>query len=330
MNIRRKLIAALGAGALAAPLGAFAQPQGKVWRVGFFYMGSRQSALDTGRYQLFLQGMRELGYTEGKNFVIEARYADSKTDRLPDLAAELLRANVDIIVAQGTPVYQTLQRLTKTVPIVITVSPDPVEAGFAVSLARPGGNITGLSSANHDVSPKHVELLMTAVPKLSRIAVLSNPVHTGHPLWLKNIRTAAQKSGLRIVPVDGATPDGIQRAFGTMAKERAQAVIILGDSLFLQQARQIAELALKHKLPSIYTTRDYAEAGGFMSYGHFISDNFRRAATYVDKIFKGAKAGDLPIEQPTIFELVVNRKTVTALGLKIPNEILVQATKVIE
>jgi len=321
---------AFGLGALAEALPALAQQQSKVWRIGFFYFASRHSAMDTGRYQLFLKGMRELGYVEGKHFVIEARYADGKAGPLPDFAAELVRLNVDIIVANGTPVYHALRQATKTIPIVITVSADPVSEGFAASLARPGGNFTGLSSANVELTPKHLELLMTAVPRLSRVAVLMNPAHSGHPARLKIIQAAAQKTGMQVLPVDAPTPDGIERAFGTMARERAGALIILGDSFFVQQIRQIAELALKHRLPSIYVNRDFADAGGLMSYGQNQTDNFRRAATYVDKILKGAKPGDLPIEQPTAFELVINRKTAKAFGLTIPQELVLRADRVIE
>ncbi len=330
MTTRRQILVAFGAGTLAAPLASFAQQQSKVWHVGFFQYASRQSTVASGRYQLFLDGMRELGYVEGKNLVIEARFADGKTGPLPDLAAELVRLKVDIIVATGTPVYQVLQKATKTIPIVITVSADPVGEGFAASLARPGGNITGLSSANLDLTAKHLELLMTAVPRLSRVAVLINPAHRGHPARLKIIQAAAVRTGTQVLPVDAPTPDGIERGFASMSRERAQAVIILGDSFFDQQERQITALALKHRLPSIFVVRDFAEAGGLMSYGQNQADNFRRAATYVDKILKGAKPGDLPIEQPTKFELVVNMKTAKALGIKIPRSILVRADKVIE
>jgi len=330
MNNRRKFIFALGAGALAAPLGSYAQQAVKIWRVGFFHYGSRQSVMDSGRYQLFLDGMRELGYVEGKNLAIETRFADGKTGPLPDLAAELVRLKVDVIVATGTPVYQALQKATRTIPIVITVSADPVGEGFAASLARPGGNITGLSSANLDLTAKHLELLTTAVPRLSRVAVLINPAHRGHPARLKIIQAAALKTGMQVLPVDAPTPDGIGRGFASMSRERAQAVIILGDSFFDQQERQITALALKHRLPSIFVVRDFAEAGGLMSYGQNQADNFRRAATYVDKILKGAKPGDLPIEQPTKFELVINMKTARALGITIPQSILVRADKVIE
>ena len=327
---RRDLLVAFSLGALTGALPALAQQKGKIRRIGFFYLGSRQSALETGRYQLFLQAMRDLGYVEGKHFVIEARYADGKTESLPDLAAELVRSKVDVIVATGTPLYQALQKATKTIPIVITTSPDPVRDGFAASLARPGGNFTGLSSNNAEAIPKHVELLMTAVPRLSRIAVLRNPDNVGSFPQLKSIQAAAQKTGLQVLPVDARTPDGIERGFSTMAKERAEAVIIPGDTFFLQQVRQIAELALKHRLPSTYVTREYAEAGGFMSYGQNITENFGRAATYVDKILKGAKAGEMPVEHSTRYELVVNLKTAKELGLSVPPSLVKQAVQVIE
>ena len=330
MNDRRKLLVVLGAGALAAPLACFAQQQGKVWRVGFFYYGSRQSALDMGRYQLFLQGMREFGYVEGKNLVIETRFADGKSERLPGLATELVRLNVDVIVATGAAGYRALQQATTTIPIVITVSADPVGDGFAKSLARPGGNITGLSENNAELFPKHIELLRIAVPKLSRVAVLLNPANGGHPAQLKTLRAVAQKVGVIILRADGPTVDDIGRSFATMARERAQAVIILNDTFFVQQFRQIAGLAIKHRLVSTYGSGDYAEAGGLMGYGQDITDNFRRAAAYVDKILKGGKPGDLPIEQPTRYLLKINRKTAKALGLTIPQELLLRADKVIE
>jgi putative ABC transport system substrate-binding protein len=327
---RRTLLVAFGLGALAEALPALAQQKGRIWRIGFFYYASRQSAIETGRYKLFVQGMRELGYTEGKDFVIEARYADGVRERLPGLAAELVQAKLEVIVATGTPVYQALQKATKTIPVIITTSPDPIRDGFAASLARPGGNFTGLSSSNADAIAKHVELMKTAVPKLSRIAVLMNPKNAGSFPQLKSLQAAAQKTGLQVLPVEASTPDDIERGFVTMVKERAGAVIFPGDSFFLQQVKQIAELAVKHRLPSIYVTREYPEADGLMSYGQNITENFRRAATYVDKILKGAKPGDLPIEQPTIFELIVNLKTAKAIGLTIPQELMLRADRVIE
>ncbi len=330
MNGRRKLLTAFGLCALAAPLGAFAQQPAKVWRIGFFYFGSRQSAMDTGRYQLFLQGMRELGYVEGKNFVIEARFADGVNQSLPGLAAELVESKVDVIVTTGSPANIAAQRATRTIPIVVTVSSDPIGEKLAASLARPGGNVTGLSSVNVDVVQKHVELLATTLPRLLRIAVLLNPDNAGHAPMLENIRGAAQRTDKQVQVVRAGTTEEIERGFAAMTSGRADALIILGDTFFLQQIRQIAGFALKRRLPSIATIPEYAEAGGLMSYGSNITAGFRRAATYVDKILKGAKPGDLPIEQPTTYELVVNSRTAKALGIAIPQELLLRADKVIE
>jgi len=312
-----------------APLAAGAPPAGKLYRVGFLYFGSRQSSVDTGRYEVFLTGMRELGYVEGKNFLVEARFADGNTEHLPGLAAELVRLNVDVIVATGGPAIRAAQRATTMIPIVMTLTADPVADGFAASLARPGGNITGLSSLA-EFGPKYLELLASAVPRLSRVAVLMNSANSGHPGQLNAIQVAAKKAGIHVLVVDGRTADEIKRGFGSMARDHAGAVIILGDTFLVQQARQIAELALNHRLPSMGATRDHPEAGNFMSYGLDARDNFRRAASYVDKILKGAKPGDLPIEQPTKFELVINLKTAKALRLTIPPSLLGRADQIIE
>ena len=320
------LILPLALAVLAAPLPSLAQ-ETKAWRIGFFYFGSRQSSLDTGRYNSFLQGMRELGYVEGKNFVVAARFADGERAALPGLAAELIREKVDVIVATGTPVISALRKATKTVPIVSTVSSET--AGDA-SLGRPQGNITGLSNFAPELSQKQVEFLTACVPKLSRLAVLVNPSNAEHSGRLKLVESAARNVGMRILAVHGGAPDEITRSFGTMARDRAEAVLILGDTFFLQQVSQIADLALKYRLPSVFPNREHVAGGGLMSYGPNFNDNFRRAASYVDKILKGAKPADLPIEQPTKFELVINLKTAKALGLTIPPSLLLQADEVIQ
>ena len=330
MIIRAALGAAFALGVLAAPLPSPAQQTTKVWRIGFFYFGSRQSSLDTGRYSSFLQGMRELGYIEGKNFVVVGRFADGAREALPGLAAELIREKMDVIVATGTPVNSALQKATRTVPIVSTVSSDPAGDGSTASIARPGGNITGLSNFAPELSQKQVELLTACVPKLSRLAVLVNRANPEHVGRLKLVESTAGNVGIRVLAVGGGTPDEIARSFGAMARDRAQAVLILGDTFFLQQARQIAELALKHRLPSIFLNLEHVEGGGLMSYGPNFTDNFRRAASYVDKILKGAKPADLPIEQPTKFELVINLKTAKALELTIPQSLLLRANQVIQ
>jgi putative ABC transport system substrate-binding protein len=330
MNIRRKLVIALGAGVLSAPFDSFGQQQGKVWRIGF--LGPRRPiSLESDYLGAFPRGMRELGYDEGRNFVIEWRFADGKAERLPSLAAELVRLKVDVIVTNGTAAASAAQKATTTIPIVIGSAGDPVGSGFVRSLAHPGGNITGLSLVIDETSPKGLEMLLGIVPGLSRVAVLMNPTNPVHATALKSIQTAAQKfNGVKILPVEARTAQEIENAFFIMAKEKTGAVVVQIDSLFIQRGRQIVELAAKNRLPSISENREYAEAGGLMSYGPSFTDIFRRAATYVDKIIKGAKPGDLPVEQPTIFELFINRKTAKALGLTIPQSLLISADKVIE
>jgi putative ABC transport system substrate-binding protein len=329
MNNRRKLLIMLGAGALAAPLGSFAQQQGKIWRVGFLSL-RRPASLNSDFYGAFLQGMRDLGYVEGKNLVIEWRFADGKLERLPELAAELVKLKVDVIVAAGPQAISAAQKATVTIPIVMATAPDPVGSGFVKSLAHPGGNITGLSNISADISPKQLEMLLSIVPKLSRVAVLVNPTNSSHATVLKNVQGAAQRIAVTILSLDARTPQEIEKAFSAMAREKAGAVIVARDGLLIQQARQIAALAVKYRMPSIHGIREYVEAGGLMSYGPSLTDNFRRAATYVDKIFKGAKPGDLPVEQPTKLELIINGKTAKALGLTIPQSLLISADKVIE
>ena len=274
--------------------------------------------------------MRELGYVEGKNLQIEARFADGVQERIEPLAAELIKLKVDVILATGTPALQVLQRTTTNIPVVMAVGGDPVVEGFAASLARPGGNITGLVNMSTDVTSKLFELVISTVPQMSRVAVLMNPINGAHPAMLTKIQAAAQKVRVSILRVEAQRTEDIERAFATMARQRIQSFIILNDTFLLQQFQQIAAMALKHHVPSIGGISEYAESGGLMAYGADIADNFRRAASYVDKIFKGAKPGDLPIEQPTRFYLVINRKTAKAIGIKIPQSILVRADRVIE
>ena len=330
MTSRRELLIALGAGALAAPLGSFAQQRPKVWRIGHLEFGSRQMSLDTGRQGAFLQGMRELGYAEGKHFVFEARYADGNADRLDGFAAELVRLKADIILPIGTPASHAAQRATPTIPIVVVATADPVRDGFAESLARPGGNITGLSSGSGEIVQKWVELLITMIPKLSRVAVLLNPANSAHSHMQLSVQTALRQTGRQVLPMSARSPDDIERGFAGMARERADAVIVLPDSAFSARLKQIAGLTLKHRLPSIGQGSTYADAGMLLAYGFEINDSLRRAAAFVDKIIKGAKPGELPFEQPTRYYLAINRKTANVLGIKIPNEILLRADKVIE
>jgi putative ABC transport system substrate-binding protein len=330
MNTRRELLIALGAYVFATPLACFAQQQGKIWRVGFLSLRSRPASLESDTFGAFSNGMRELGYVEGKNLVIEWRFADNKYERLPDLAADLVRLKVDVIVTAGPAATSAAQKATTTIPIVFGGANDPVGSGFVKSLARPAGNITGLSNVSVEMSPKLLEMLLSTMPKLSRVAVLMNPSNSGHATMLKNVQAAAQKANVKVLPVEARTPQEIETGFSVMTKENAKAVIVVRDALFNQQVRQIAELAAKNRLSSIAQIREYVDAGGLMSYGPSITDSYRRAATYVDKIFKGAKPGDLPVEQPTKFELLINRKTAKALGLTVPQSLLISADKVIE
>ena len=327
---RRTFIASAATGLLAMPLAAFAQQQDKIWRIGFFYFGTRQSSLDTGRYNAFVQGMRELGYVAGKNVIIETRFGDGKIDRLPSLAAELLRSNVDVIVATGSPTYSALRFATTSIPIVVTVATDPVIEGLAASLARPGGNFTGLTDTAADLGAKQLELLKATVPQLSRLGVLLNPDNVSHPTQMKRVMLPAQKIGVQVVLAEAGTVADIEPGFAALAQERANAVVLFGDTFFVQQLQQIAQAALKYRMPSIYLIHDYARAGGLMSYGADVVDNFRSAATYVDKILKGAKPSELPFEQPARYLLAINLKTAKALGLTIPQPLLLRADEVIQ
>jgi putative ABC transport system substrate-binding protein len=329
LNNRRKLVMALGACVFTAPLRSYAQPQGKVWRVGFLAQRHmEQNDLDylTGPFR---QGMRELGYVEGKNLIIEWRSAEGKTERLPELAADLVRLNVDIIVAPGTPAALAAQKATSIIPIVMSAG-DPASSGLVKSLARPGGNITGFSTLSIDLYSKQLELLRGMLPKVVRVAVLTNPLSSAVPLLMNTIEVISQKLGIKAVKVEAGAPEQIANAFTAMSRQNVGALIITRDQVFLQQSGQLAALALKHRLPSIGGIAEYAEVGGLMSFGQNTRENFMRAAVFVDKIFKGTKPRDLPVERPTKFEMFINGKTAKVLGIKIPQSILVQATKVIE
>ena len=330
MNNRRKLIVALGAGALAYPLTPLAQRPAGLKRIGFLVPAGRPAALDTHFYGGFTRGMRELGYVEGKNFAIEWRFADGNYNRLPDLAAELVSLKVDVIMIAGSTATRAAQQATKTIPLVCATMSDPVGNGFAQSLARPGGNVTGLTLTTTDMSPKHIELLKLMLPKLAQLAVLVNLGNPAHPAIVKSIAANAQKLGIKTRTLDARNPEGIERNFAIMKRERADAVIVAVDAFFLGQRQQIAELALANRLPSLFSAQEHVDAGGLMSYGQNLADMYRRAAGYVDKILKGAKPGDLPIEQPAVFSLALNRKTAKTLGIAIPNEMMLRADKVIE
>ncbi len=330
MITRRHLLVAIGVGAVVSPLASHAQQKPtKVPRIG--YLDYTSSDLASARLERLRSGLRDLGYVEGKNIVIEVRSAEGEIERLAGLAGQLVEMKVDVIVATGTPAIQAAQRATNIIPIVMGTVGDPVGFRFVASLSRPGGNITGLTSITADLSSKYLELLRTAVPKLSRVAVLMNPGNPSHArLFVPNILAAAKKNGVTIVPVQLNSASQIDAAFSAVKQERVGALIVLPDGLFYGQARRIAEFALQQHLPTMFADRNPVETGGLMSYGQNLAENFYRAATYVDKILKGAKPGELPVEQPTRLELVINRKTAKAIGLTIPQELILRADRVIE
>ena len=326
---RRTFVGGLAFGVVAAPSMVAAQQGARVWRIGFLSSWSRQSLIESGNHDAFIQGMRDLGYVEGKNLVIEGRFADGQYERLPALAADLVRLKVDLIVAAPSPAIRAAQQATATIPIVFPSTGDPVGAGFAASLARPGGNLTGLSNLNLDVSAKLLELLKTMVPTMSRVAILANPGSSTESAMLQSMAQAAQKLGLQLLVVEARTEQEIDGGFATMARQRVDAMVIAADGFLNMQRRQIADLAIKYHLPSVTQSSKYPRAGGLMSYGQ--ADNiYRRAASYVDKILRGANPGELPIEQPTRFELIINMKTAKALGITIPQSMLLRVDEVIE
>jgi putative ABC transport system substrate-binding protein len=329
MISRRTLLSALGLSVFPAISGALGQ-QHKVWRVGFLVLPARPHALESSRFGAFAYGMRELGYVEGKTLKIEWRFADGDVGRLEGLAAELVRLKVDIIVAGATPVIRAAQKATATIPIVMAANNDPVGSGFVASLARPGGNITGLTNLSTDLSPKLVELLLSIVSKISRVAVLLNPKNSSNAAVLENLRLALQRVDATPLPVEAATTEEIEIAFAKMRKQKAAAVVVAPDTYFVEQRLQIAALAIKYRMPSMFSFREHVEAGGLMSYGEHLADSYRRAATYVDRIIKGAKPGDLPVEQSTKLELFINRTTARALNLNIPADLLARSDEVIE
>jgi putative ABC transport system substrate-binding protein len=326
---RRAFITLLG-GAAAWPLAARAQQRGKVWRIGFLGGGLRPVSLESSFHHNFVRGMRELGYIEGKDFIVEWRFAESRFELFPALAAELVRLNVDVIVAGAPAAVRPAQQATATIPIVMAVSADPVGHGYVASLARPGGNTTGLANSQEEAIPKQLELLAMAVPHLSRVGLVVNPNNSAHPIFLDVAQAAAQKAGVVLVPVKMGTSEDIPNAFAALSNERVDAAMVVADPLFSSHRQRIAELAMKARLPTIFMQREYVEAGGLMSYGESIGEFYRRAAFYVDKILRGSKPADLPIQQPTRFFLVINRKTAEAIGLTLSLQLLVAADEVVE
>jgi putative ABC transport system substrate-binding protein len=329
---RRSFIATLAGGLLAAPLAGEAQQPAKIARIGYL---SPNLATSPHLREAFRQGLRDLGYVEGRNLVIEYRDAEGKFERIPALAAELVALKVDVIVTEGgnTAVPLAAKQATRTLPIVFASASDPVASGLVTSLARPGDNVTGLSSFTTELVGKRLELLTQTVPGVGQIAVLWLPGALGERTdkeMLTGAEVAARGLGVRLQFVEARAPADFDRAFSDMTRARAGALTLLPSNLFRRELRRLLDLAGRHRLPAVYPWRDFVDAGGLMSYGASLTDSSRRAATYVDKILKGAKPGDLPIEQPTKFELVINLKTAKALGLTIPPSLLQRADQVIE
>jgi len=326
MDFSRRRLVLFGLGAFGVPRLAFGQPTQGLRRIGFITLAS----LSDPRIEAFRKGIRELGYIEGQSISIDWRSADGSAERLPALADEIVRLRPVLIVAAQTQAISATKRATRTIPIIFVATPDPVSSGFVNSLGRPGGNLTGLSTSAADIGSKQIEALKLALPKCSRVAFLANPTNSASVVVRKVIATAAQDLKLQVICLDAQNLPEIERALVEATQSRADAVIFAVDGFFIQVRSQIAELALRHRLPTMFTQQEHAAAGGMMSYGPSLPDQYRRVAYYVDRIFRGAKAAELPVEQPSVYELVVNLKTARALGITMPRSLLLRADHVIE
>ncbi|HUO64758.1 MAG TPA: ABC transporter substrate-binding protein [Terriglobales bacterium] len=314
---------------LSAPMALEAQPQGKVVRIGLLDVGASNPSSDA-RWKALRERLRELGYVEGQNVVFEPRWGNGQMDRLPSLAAELITLKVDIIVTAGGEAALAAKGNTTSIPIVTATCPDPVRLGLVASLARPGANVTGVISLNADLAGKRLELLKHMIPRAARVAILRDPDNRSSEFSVRDAESVAKSLGVAVQSVDARSPKEFDAAFLAMKRARADAVILGVNSPFMAERRRIAELAVSHRLPIMTPAREYVEAGGLVSYGTDYPDQFRRAAAYVDRILKGAKPADLPIEQPTKFELVINLKTAKAIGLTIPQSVLGRADELIQ
>jgi putative ABC transport system substrate-binding protein len=322
------LVLTLACGGLLAPPVAGAQSGERAYRIGF--LGNSTAALEANLVEPFREGLRELGYVEGQNTVIEYRWAEGKYDRFPALIAELIAQKVAVLVTAGTPATLAVKKATTSVPLVMVAVGDPVGTGIVASLARPGGNITGLTSVAADLEGKRLQLLREVIPHLSHIAVLWNPASAFQVVSEKEVRAAAAVLHLRVASLKARTGEDIEAAFAGLAKERPGALVVLADRLFLHNRARIMELAAGLRLPGVYAYQELVEAGGLMSFGPSYPGMHRRAAYFVDRILKGANPGDLPVERPTTFELVLNLRTARALGLTIPPSVLIRADRVVE
>jgi putative ABC transport system substrate-binding protein len=325
---RRAFLGAMAIGLLATPLAVEAQPAAKVHHVGF--IGNSTAALEANLVAPLREGFRELGYVEGRDLIIDYRWADGDYNRFPALVAELIALKVDILVTAGTPAALAVKRATKTIPLVMVAVGDPVGTGLVASLARPGGNLTGLVSIAPDLEGKRLELLREILPKLSSVSILTNPANPFHAISEKQVRAAAGTLQLKVRFVNVRAEPELDAAFETLERDRPGALLMLADRVFLHNRVRIAEFATRHRIPGIYAYTELVDAGGLMSFGPSYPGMHKRAAYFVDKILKGARPGDLPMEQPAKFELVVNLKAARALGLTIPKAILLRADQVIE
>jgi len=323
---RRVFLVTAGIGAMLVPAVSRAQKADKVHRIGCLTLRDGPRNVD----EAFRQGLRELGYVEGRNLTIEYRWAAGQAERLPEMAAELVRLKVDIIVGAANPPIEAAKRATSTIPIVMTVVSDPVDTGLVRSLAHPGGNVTGLTLMTAELSGKRLQLMREIIPKAARIAVLTRAVAAPAPFFLEQMRSAAQQMGIQLLVQSANAPEDLPGAFAAMQRERAQGLLVPISPFITNNLTRILELAAQHRLPAMYETRGFVDVGGLVSYGPNTVEMYRRAAFYVDKILKGAKPADLPIEQPTKFELMINLKTAKALGLTIPPSLLGRADEVIQ
>jgi putative ABC transport system substrate-binding protein len=325
---RRQWVIVISASALVAPLTSIAQAQDKIWRVGM--LETISTTLNAANLDAFRQGLRELGYVEGRNLIIEYRSADGRSERFAALATELVGLKVDLIVTRGTPASLAAKNATRTIPVIMANAGDPVDSGLVASLARPGGNVTGLSSLSVNLEAKRLGLLRELVPGIARIAALYNMSSPVSPPQWKEIEGAARAAGVQSQLLDVRKPEDLGPAFDAASRQRADGLIVGQEGLLQANRKLIVELAAKHRLPAIYRSMEFIEVGGLLAYGPSYPDLYRRAATYVDKIFKGAKPGNLPVEQPTKFELIINLKTAKTLGLTIPPPLLLRADEVIQ
>jgi putative ABC transport system substrate-binding protein len=326
--MRKKItVLALSAILFALCPPAQAQQPKRIPQIGYLSYGSAE--IDKSLLAALQQGLQELGYLEGRNIVIEQRYAAGRSEKFSELLAELIRLKPDVLVAAGDPAAHAAKKATSVIPIVMVTSPDPVGTGLIASLAHPGGNVTGLSDFHGGVITKRLEVLKEVAPLMSRVAVLLNPANRSNPLQLKDIQAAAPAFRVTIIAFEVQGPDDIDDTFATIGKKRPGALLVVGDRLFATHQKRIFEFVSKIRLPAIYSQRGYVDAGGLMSYGTNFADQYRRAANYVDKILKGAKPADLPVEQPIKFEFVINLKAAKQIGLTIPPNVLARADKVI-